>query len=102
MKALALIGLLLFCAPVSAEQVAVATDNGDVLELHDRVHGKCPPGVAEAVYFYDAKKGAPPVNGCWKYVIEQDSIYIIFADGDQLLVPTRVFTWKRGKKPVSL
>ena len=37
MKALALIGLLLFCAPVGAEQVAVAIDSGDVLELHDKI-----------------------------------------------------------------
>jgi hypothetical protein len=101
MKTLAFLGLLFFCVPASAEQFAVATDAGDTLELHDVVHGKCPAGIREARYIYDAKKGAPPVDGCWKFFPEQNVIALIFEDGDTLVVKVEVFTWKRGRKPVS-
>lgn len=85
-----------------AEQVAVATDNGDTVELHDRLHGKCPPGIGEAVYNYDAKKNVKPVIGCWKFVSERNAIYLVFEDGDTLLIPVEVFNWRRGRKPVAL
>jgi hypothetical protein len=102
MRLLALLGLLVFCVPVSAEQLAVATENGDTLELHDRLHGKCRPEYKEAVYIYGQNKGRPPVDGCWKFISETGEIIVIFEDGDGGRIPVDVFTWKRGKKPVAL
>lgn len=102
MRSFLLLLLLLLPLSVYGEQLAVATDNGDTLELHDRVHGKCPPQLREAVYFYSKAKGAPPVIGCWDFVIEANAIVAVFADGDVLTIPVDVFTWKRGKKPVAL
>jgi hypothetical protein len=99
MRLLALLGLLLFCLPVNAEQLAVATENGDTLELHDRIHNKCPPGIYEAVYIYKAGR---KVDGCWRFVSEKGAIFVVFEDSDQGLIPVDVFTWRRGRKPVAL
>lgn len=93
-----LAALLFFSTNVAAEQVAVATDNGDTIELHDVIHGKCPAGVKEATYIY---KSGQKVDGCWKFFSDQDVIALIFEDGDALVVKVDRFTWKRGRKPVS-
>lgn len=102
MKKLAFLGLLLFCVPGYAEQWAVASKNGDVLELHDRIHGKCPPGINEAVYILAPSKGGQRIDGCWMYLPDRDLIALVFEDGDQGAVPTRLFTWVRGKKPATM
>lgn len=102
MKLLAFLGLLLFCMPGYAEQIAVATDGGDAIELHDRVHGKCAAGVTEARYIYDARKRLPSVDGCWKYMAGRDAIFVVFEDGDAFLIPLKKFTWKAGKQPATL
>lgn len=91
--------LFLFPLAVAAEQVAVASDGGDSIELHDRVHQKCAKGVSEAVYVH--RQGIK-IDGCWKYIIDRDAIFIVFEDGDSFLIPTNKFTWKRGKKPAAL
>lgn len=93
-----LAALLFLSTNVAAEQVAVATDNGDSIELHDTLHGKCPQGIKEARYVY---KSGQTVDGCWKFFPEHDGIAVVFEDGDALMVKVDRFTWKRGKKPVS-
>jgi hypothetical protein len=90
---------LLFPLTVAAEQFAVAVDGGDSIELHDRVHGKCGPGVKEAVYVY---KAGMRLAGCWKYIADRDSVFVVFEDGDAFLVKSERFTWKAGKKPATL
>ena len=82
-----------------AEQLAVATDKGDTIELHDRVHGKCPPGIREAVYVW---KDGHTLPGCWKFISDKNAIFVVWSDGDAFLVPVEVFVWKRGTKPVAL
>ena len=98
MRLLAFLGLLLFCVPGHAEQFASATHEGETIELHDRLHGKCPPGIREARYVWADGKH---LDGCWKYVSDKDAIFVVFEDGDAFLVKVDRFTWKRGRKPVS-
>ncbi len=98
MKPFAL-ALLLLCSPVAAEQYAIATDDGDTVELHDRVHNKCSKGVKEAVYVY---KGGHKIAGCWKHLPDVDAILLVFEDGDSFMVKTGRFTWKANRKPATL
>lgn len=91
--------ILLFPFAVSAEQVAVISDNGDSIELHDRLHNKCPEGIKEAIYKW---RNGRTVEGCWKVIVDRDAVYVVFFDGDAMLIPINGFTWKRGSKPATL
>lgn len=93
--------LAIFSTGATGEQVAVATSNGDSIELHDYLHGKCPKqaGVGEARYVWGSGK---TIDGCWKIVVERDAVFVVFEDGDSFLIPISAWSWRAGRKPATL
>jgi hypothetical protein len=91
MKAL-LVVLLLFCSPVFAKVLAVATHpvSKEVIQLHD-VKGSC-PAAGKAADYFDPRDGEK-AEGC--YVMEDGSVFIIFRNGSRagqlLVLPQEIF-----------
>jgi hypothetical protein len=71
---------------------ALSLPNGDSVRLHDASSDLCAPAgpeVKRATYVYRPEAGKPLVEGC--YLVRDDMVLMIFADGDQGALPLQAF-----------
>ena len=71
---------------------SLSLPNGDAVRLHEGSSELCAPAgpeVKRATYVFRPEAGKPTVEGC--YVIRGEDVLMVFADGDQGMLPLQVF-----------